>query len=292
MRTQKLLKDQLESLKTLQSLTDAYAEIASRRMKDTRDSVVKTRDFLVGLEEIFNHVRWNYQTELQRLSEKEKKETGKLTFLAHNGKTVSVFLSANAGLYGDIIPKVFKNFEDEVRKGDTEVTIVGRLGRELFLQRFGREKPYTFFEYPDVGTNETEFNSIAKHLVPYEEIRIHYGQFKNVARQEPVVYNISAETSQAVGNTQEAEVTKYIFEPTLNKILIFFETEMFSSLLSQTMRESQLAKFASRMLAMDKAYTNIQDRFKIARIEHLKMIHDTADKKQRTLFSSMNLWRK
>src|SRR3989344_4267153 len=292
MPTKREIKDEMDNLKTLQALTDAYAEIASRRMKTVRSSVTLTRDFLAALEDVFNQVRAGYKRQVEALKKKKKAgEAQTITFLAHNGKTVSVFLSANAGLYGDIIPKVFKQFVDEIDKTNSEVTIIGRLGRELFLQRFSSLRPYTYFDYPDVGASQTDMNKIIAHLVPYEEIRVHYGQFKNVARQEPVVYNISAQTAITIEGEREAKAAHYLFEPTLEEILMFFETEMFGSLLDQTMRESQLAKFASRMLAMDKAYENIQDKIKLERMMQLRVMHATEDRKQRTLFSSMKLWK-
>lgn len=292
MATKRDIQEKMENLKTLQALTDAYAEIASRRMKKTRDSVVSTRDFLASLEDVFNQVRAGYRRQVEALKKRKGAEKERITFLSHNGKTVSVFLSANAGLFGDIIPKVFLQFVDEVNTLNSEVTIIGRLGRELYLQKYGKSRPYTYFDYPDVGTSAEELNKIITHLVPYEEIRIHYGQFMNVARQEPKIYNISAQTSITIGEEKQTQIQKYLFEPTLEEILVFFETEMFGSLLDQTMRESQLAKFASRMLAMDKAYENIQDRIKAERMIELRVMHATEDRKQRTLFSSMKLWKR
>ena len=49
------------------------------------------------------------------------------------------------------------------------------------------------------------------------------------------------------------EGAKYIFEPSLETIVIFFETEIFSSLLEQVFHESRLAKLASRMVLLDRA---------------------------------------
>ena len=104
----KTLNSQANYLETLQRLTSAYAEISSSRMKKVRGSVLSARDFLESLDEIFQEVRKSYRKEVMQLSKKKKGDN--ITFLSHNGKTVAVFLSANTGLYGELMQKTFNKF--------------------------------------------------------------------------------------------------------------------------------------------------------------------------------------
>ena len=53
----------------------------------------------------------------------------------------------------------------------------------------------------------------------------------------------------------------YFFEPSLEEVVIFFETEIFASLLEQVFHESRLAKTASRMMLLDRASQNIDKSF-------------------------------
>jgi ATP synthase F1 gamma subunit len=282
----------IRELSILKSLTSAYAEISSRRMKSTRQDVLSTREFLRALHEIFDEVRRSYHRKVLALSKKRRTAAGeKITFLAHNGKTVAVLLSSNTGLYGDIVRRTFNKFKEDVRSEDPEVTIIGRLGRSLFLEEWGKRKPYTYFDFPDIGLEKNALVKIASHLVPYEKVNIYYGKFKNVVTQDPEIYNVSAETSISEAEEEKGAIVRYLFEPSLEDILIFFEKEMFASLFEQTIRESQLAKFASRMLAMDKAYENIEETLDRMRLTKLKAVHSSANRKQIMLFSSMHLWR-
>lgn len=258
-------------------MSKAYAEISSGRMKKVRGQVLYNRDFLAGIDRIFADVRKSYKGK-------------KLTFLAHNGKTVAVLISANTGLYGDLVPQVFRSFLTEIRKSDVEAAIVGKLGLSLFLSEEPK-RPYTYFDFPDYGTDAEKLASLIAHLVPYEEIRIYHGKFENLIIQKPSVFDISAETPLA--NAPQASVgktVKYLFEPEVEEILGFFESEMFTSLVEQVLNESQLAKFASRMLAMDRAYQNIEKDLAKTRIDLLRSTHHINNKKQLESVKGMRLW--
>jgi F0F1-type ATP synthase gamma subunit len=283
---EKSLKREMEEIRILGILARAYAQIASARMKNIRQSVTSSRDFLLAIDEIFREVRDSYVKKVQALAKKRKTQGGeKITFLAHNGKTVAVFLSANTGLYGDIIQQTFDLFLKEVRQGGVEATIVGRLGLALFLDEEPK-RPYTYFDLPDWQADEESMVKIIKHLVPYEEIHIYYGKFESVVRQTPEMFNISAQTPLEEGKGEGARI-KYLFEPTLEEILIFFETEMFSSLFAQSVKESQLAKFASRVLSLDQAGENVNQSLQKMRLRQLKLAHRQIDRKQLNSLTSI-----
>ncbi|OGM12666.1 hypothetical protein A3A76_04495 [Candidatus Woesebacteria bacterium RIFCSPLOWO2_01_FULL_39_23] len=277
------IKDRLNEVQTLQGLVSAYEEISSIRMKKTRDSVLTNRSFQDEIDEIFDQLRMSYVREIANLAKKSNKRGENITFLPHNGKTVAVLLSANTGLYGDIVGKTFQLFLSEARKGDNEITIVGRHGLSLFLsEAVGR--PYTFFEFPDYGENKSQLAEIIKHVVQYEEIHVYYGKFKNVITQDATEFSVSAEITK-LSKTTEKPVA-YLFEPSLEKILIFFETEIFASLFEQAVKESQLAKFASRFLAMDRARGNIDIELKKLQFENIRIAHNIINRKQLNTLSS------
>src|SRR3989344_5907343 len=101
MVTHKEIKEQIDELDILQTLTRSSAEIASSRMRQTRNYVLKNRTFLNSISDIFQEVRIAYARQLYKLMSARGKKGQRVTLLSHNGKTVHVFLSANTGLYGD-----------------------------------------------------------------------------------------------------------------------------------------------------------------------------------------------
>jgi F0F1-type ATP synthase gamma subunit len=182
-------------------------------------------------------------------------------------------------------------FIEDVRRSDVEVTIVGKIGRNYFLnEEPGR--PYTYFELPDSGTDRAKLSELVRHLVQYEEMYVYFGEFKNVARQTPTKMVISARTLLANLTSGSGEENRYIFEPSLEKILMFFETEIFASLLDQTVAESQLAKFASRILAMNKAHENIDNKLKVLSMDALRVKHRIRNREQLDSMSSISMWNK
>lgn len=284
------INKRIDTLDLLIGMTSAYSQVSSFRMKKIRDGVTSSRDFLSSIDGIFKELRSSQRREIKKLT-KWREGRGTVTFLAHNGKTSSVFVAANAGLYGDIIGRVFNNFIAEVREKNTEVTIIGKFGLSLFLSA-EPNRPYTYFDYPDYGDNADNLGQITRHLVSYEKIHIYYGKFRNLAYQEPVSIEISAETALGNEDGSDEKITQYLFEPELGEILAFFEGEMFTSTFEQVLHEAQLAKFSSRMIAMDKAGEKVKTELKKVQMDRLKLTHYLANKKQQDVFGSFHLWNK
>ena len=285
MLRKKDVENEIFQVDSLHELVEVYGQIASVRMKKIRDSVLKNREFLTSINSIFKDTLDAYSRKLSLFSSGGRKDLTKVTFLAHNGKIVSAFISANTGFYGDIVQKVFNDFLKDVRLNpEIEVTIVGRLGRNLFLQNEPK-RAYTYFDLPDYGTDKAKLGEVVRHLVQYEEIKVYYGRYKSVITQTPEVFEISAGTKIDENLAKNPET--YIFEPSIEEILMFFETEIFASLFEQSVQESQLAKLASRIVSMDKANENIKEWVKDLKFEKLRIIHQESGKKQTNMLSSV-----
>jgi len=284
------IEKDIGELNTLQLVARAYTEIAASRMRKTRNSVLLNREFVTSLDDVFADVRANYAQEVMKLAIKRRGQEG-ITFLAHNGRTVAVLLSANTGLYGDIIERTFRMFLEDVRKtpGEIEVALVGKLALALFESAMPKH-PYTFFELPDTNITPQSLSQIIGHIVQYEEIRVYYPTFQSAIRQLPSKYIISAETPLSELQEQGGRKTKYLFEPSLRDILIFFETEIFASLMDQAIREAQLAKYAARIMTLDRSGENIKKSLKGLRLDKLKVEHRIKNRKQLEAISSINLW--
>src|SRR3970040_46179 len=108
---QKEINDEIGKMSTLSSLVRAYEEIASARMKRTRDYVLANRQFLSELNDVFEQVRISFARQVNELAKKKGKPGAEtMTFLAHNGKRVGFFFSANTGLLGEIFRSGFYFF--------------------------------------------------------------------------------------------------------------------------------------------------------------------------------------
>lgn len=281
------LANELNKLSTFQQITNAYTEIAAVRMRKTRNSVVLNRTFVTELDDVFSDVRTSYAHEVIRLGSK-KSDKGGVTFLSHNGKTVAVFISANTGLYGDIIEKTFNVFMKDVLQNpaEVEVAIVGKLGLGMFQSR-APDMQFSFFDLPDTNVTQNDIAQLIGHVVQYEEIWMYYPTFISAVRQDPTRYIISAQTPLSELQDSGKKRARYIFEPSLKEILAFFEKEIFASLVDQSVREAELAKHASRIMSLDRAGENMKKKLKELRLEKLRLEHTAKNKKQLETVRSM-----
>ena len=191
-------------------------------------------------------------------------------------------------MYGDIVRKTYDVFAENFKKEPGDVVILGKLGLEIF----NSEKisaPLTYFDFPDNKMDNEILKKIVEYIIKYEKVLVFYEQFNNVISQSPIITNISGDP---LPWEQAGPAAKYFFEPSLEKIMEFFEKEIFGSIFQQTIFESELAKFAARMVSLDFASENTKNRLKQVIIETQRIKHQEDNKRQLEKFASMRLWRK
>lgn len=285
----KQISEEIEYSATLKTIVQAYQEIAATRMQRIRNSVLGSRDFLLGINTIFQQVKSSYKIK-PRAGLRQK------TFRKTNDKTLFVFISANTRLYGDIIRRTFDVFVRELRKvwqsqsprsKGVDIAIIGRLGLRLFQEEFGKAKPL-FFELSDNRIDRIGIKKIVPYLIQYEKVIVFYEQFQNIIVSSPIATSISGDTLPWQKTNSEI---KYIFEPSLEQVMEFFEKEIILAIFEQVIYESLLAKFASRMVALQEATENIQNKLKQAILQKERIRHQELNKKQNERLSSMSLWR-
>ena len=98
MKREKFLKSEFENLTDFFSMIEAYEEISALRMRKVKKSILERREFMQGLNEAFAYIAYAYKVYREMLKGKAK-----INILNTNGKTVSVLLSSNTGLYGDVV---------------------------------------------------------------------------------------------------------------------------------------------------------------------------------------------
>lgn len=284
MAQSKKISEDLEALNSLKNLAESYEEVAVVRMQKIRDSVLKTRDFLADLSDVFVDLKSSYEREIKEIIAKRKAADKHLIeALQKNGRRLLVYLSSNGKLYGAVTQKTFKLFIQDIktpRDDKYDIVIIGNAGKEMF-EAYGIDRPFEYFEIPDTSVQVDHIKQLMKKFLQYEEVHVYYGKFGNVVKQTPITTSISGE------DIFETEVTtripredRFIFEPTLQKIFHFFETQIMANLFSQTLLENQLARHASRVNAMEEALIHIeQESKKLDQIKN-RIKHAMQNKKQ------------
>lgn len=290
----KILED-LEAINSLKTLAESYEEVSVTRMQKIKDSVLRTRDFLAELSEVYVDLRKNYKFQIEELIARKKKEAitnNASSQLAKNGKSLIVYLSSNQKLYGSVTQKTFRLFVEGVKqRPEADLVIIGNAGKEMY-DSSGTNKPYQYFDLPDNNVKLEHVKSIIKKFLEYEKVDVYHGRFGNVIRQNAIASNISGEVQFEAENPQQIEKKdqKFIFEPVLEKILNFFETHITASLFTQTVLENQLARLASRVNAMEEALIHIESESKKLNADRVRNKHQMQNKKTLETISGVALW--
>jgi ATP synthase F1 gamma subunit len=279
----KKIMDDLEALNSLKNLAESYEEVAVVRMQKIKESVLKTRDFLAELSDVFVDLKASYEREVKNLIEQRKKgDKSIMPILQKNGKSLMVYLSSNGRLYGSVTQKTYRLFTQDLKKAgpETELAIIGSAGKEMY-ENSPSPRPFDYFEIPDTTVDLSHIKKLMAKFLLYEKVHVYYGKFGNVVKQNPIGTSISGEDLFETETPSETpREDKFIFEPTLEKIFSFFETQIMANLFSQTLLENQLARHASRVNAMEEALINIEQESKKLHQLQRRVKHQLQNKKQ------------
>lgn len=285
MQNKQRITGEVELMSTLRLITQAYEEISVMRMQRIRDLVLNTRLFLGDLFKVYVDVKVNYKDSLMHKLIKE--DDAMKAMREKNGKTAVVFISTNTKLNGEIIQKVFREFYEYVHNHDVEIFIVGRMGKQLYDQ-MQNKKAYKYFDLEENYINSTSLHNLVVELLAFKQVDAFYGKFESLLNQIPTDANLTGDQKEEK-QVQTGETILYMFEPSVVKILEFFETQIFSSLVKQSVNESELARYASRIRAMEEAGQNIDKSMKSLSSQMLKIKRLVSNKKQLEIMSRVIL---
>ncbi len=253
MNSLKELQANIGAVSTIESITSVYQGIASLRMNQVKEGVERTKKFIDGVAQVYHHARQAYIGQIQRQLKASPEDAKKLSFLRRNGKTAYVFLSANEHLYGTLILDIYHAYLNDVMKaGKGELVIVGKFGKSL-VSSAGLPFPTFYFEMNDDNPSNEEINKVMSFISQYERVILHYGKMRTILTQDPDRLEISGGVDV---EKKTSEAKAYLFEPSPEAIMEFFETEIIAALFYEKVFEHQLTRFAARMVAMDQASQN------------------------------------
>ncbi len=292
MPTFKEIKEDLERVKIISTLTSALQEIAQIRMSEVRENVLKNRIFLEKIAEVYRKAKLAYFAQEKLKKEgifKKKRVSLDEIFLSKKKKgPLLIFLSANQPFYGIIIYNIWSVVFNLLQKEKTDLAVVGKIGEGL-VNVFAPSQSYSYFELNDDKPKPEEIKKIADFAKNYQRVIVVHGKYESILRQQVAISEISG----ILPTEEKIEKAKhYLFEPSGKEILEFFETEIFTSLLHQTVLEHQLAKFASRVIAMYQASEKAKKVERELELKKIKWQKDLMNKKQINLFSGFQLWQK
>ena len=282
------ITEEIQKVYSLRDIVDAYEKISATKMQNIRSSVLENREFLEELNSVFQQVKKSYKTQLESLRKRQNINSKKFSLIKTNGKTLFILLSANTGLYGDILRKTYNLFKTYALKENGDILVIGKLGQDIFSkENYNRQFMYKDLE--DTNINPDKLKDIVDLMIRYERVIVFHGKFQTTVSQVPTATSVSGDP---LPGEAQVPALKFFFEPSLEEIMQFFEKEIFISYFEQTVQESQLAKHASRMISLDSSLENIKKNLEILYADQQRVRHIDFNKKQLETISSIHLWKK
>jgi F-type H+-transporting ATPase subunit gamma len=281
MPTLRKIKENLEVIETIKNITNVYHEIANLKMKRVREGVLRNRKFFEELLSVYQKVKSAYLFSFK----KEGAEGKEVSFLEGRKERIIIFLSANQFFYGSLILDVWSKVFSYLTENKADLLVVGRLGKYL-AESAGFGHKMFYFELNDEKPEERNIAAIIEFIKDYKKIIAFYGRYKTVLSQEPAMNEISELPFEEMA---DKKVKKYLFEPSPEAVLEFFEKEIIAVLFNQCILENQLARYASRVIAMYRARENAKDlRGELEKIKN-KLVRQALNKEQIELFAKIKI---
>ncbi len=288
MTTLKKIKDELEAVSTVSAIVDVYQKTAYSKMINIRKDVLKTRQFLTQLADVYHTIRSSHEF-FAKESGKKRGKTEEVSPVETKKGQVLVFLSANHFFYGTLILDVWSEAYEFWKSNKPDLVVVGKTGRYL-AKNYGLGDKIFYFDLDDAKPEKSKIAEIINFIKKYKKVIVSHGRFETVMVQNPVMSDILGEVPTE--REGKSEIKKYLFEPTPEAVMDFFETEIMASLFNQTILEHALARYATRMMSMYHASENAKKMKKEIEKSKRKLEWQELDKKQVEIFSAFQLWEK
>jgi len=264
-----------KSTTDIKGLIEIYEEVAALKMQKVRKEVMDSQAYFDGLARLSDEVA----LDLTQYYEGKR-------------KVAAVFLSSETGMYGDLIDKVMVSYVNFVKSNEADAFVIGKFGVNL-MASYAPEVHFT--EISLSGENEKisegDLSVLMNKLSEYSKISVFHGRFESIARQSSVSSTISGpdiqkyEGKDLAGSGvskkhKEERRLLNIYEPDVATISEKFGKEISASVVDQSVRENQLAKYAARLMHLDDALYNVSKKLDSLDITKKRMRKRMEQKKQ------------
>ena len=273
MKTIKSIINDTKDTVELKGLVEVYEELAAEKIQKVRRLILSVRDFYEELSKLSEEIGIDFE----HINEFRGK------------KCAAVFIGANSGLYGDIIDNTLRLFLAFIKTNQADTYVIGKHGQDLMRQT-GQQIPYTPIHLSDDTIEENALKNLSQTVIGYQKVILFFGQFKNIAVQTATIKTLPGELLPQTPISSD-DLKKihfhYLYEPTLTDVSDLFINEIFDSLLEQIIRESQLAKFASRLMHLDSTIEKIGKTINSLSKEKRRAHKNSINKKQNNMITGI-----
>jgi len=276
-RAQDIVKEK-DAMNMLVKLTGVFEGLASMRISQVKNQVLKSQDFFDELWGIYTKIR------VDTLFRFGRSESSKPVI----NKELLIIITAEGGFSGDIDQKLISLMLKLYDKDKHEIIVVGHHGAVQLAQRGVSYKKY--FKLPEKDSN-INTAPIIQEVQQYASTTIFYQTYVSLMVQDVKRISLKAAVENKGKSAAKLEnmITEdtYIFEPSTFAVVDHLERSMLQIAVSQVILESKLAQYASRFRAMTQSNSKATELYDQAEVTYRRALRGTKDERLKEIVNGL-----
>lgn len=273
------IKDQINDLTTFKHISAAFTEAAAAKLSNIRAATQRNERFYEQVTRIYHLVEMS-----ARSLEKSDKDAQILP-----PRRLYVAFTSNQRFFGSLNNEIMKLFLREAAKSKVGMLIIGTTG-EAYMRSLGKLSGFDKLRFKGDIPDKEEVLNFLKLTDDFEQIRVFYPKFISFLKQTVGVIDITQKVTLGEMENIEEEI-QIIFEPEIDKMLKFFDTQVRSILFTKVLLETDLARTAARLLTMSQAEERTDGEIKLMKTHLRKYVRSFTNAQLLDTFSGIRKWK-
>ncbi|MCF7823550.1 MAG: ATP synthase F1 subunit gamma [Candidatus Marinimicrobia bacterium] len=258
------IRKRIGTIDSIRQVTRAMKLVAAAKLRRAQTNMEQARPYANRINGVLKHLLPDINRSAHQL----------LTMRPAKKKAF-VVVTSDRGLCGSFNTNILRHAHaiiDEVgKKEQSQLICIGRKGYEYFSKRgYDVVDHYTgFWKDLDFSHAQEMAGAITDHYLKgdFDDVRVIYNQFKNVAQQEIVEFHF---LPLVLEENDETITTDYLFEPSKDEVVKSLVPRHLNVQMWRFLLESNASEQAARMTSMEAATENAGELIDSLRLEYNK----------------------
>ncbi|MBC8190967.1 MAG: ATP synthase F1 subunit gamma [Candidatus Marinimicrobia bacterium] len=257
------IRKRIGTIESIKQVTRAMKLVAAAKLRRAQSNMEQARPYAVRINGVLN----------QLLPDIDRTSHDLLTMRPARQKAF-IILTSDRGLCGSFNTNILRQAENIIKtagKENSKLICIGRKGYEYFSKRgYDVVEHYAdFWSELDFSHATTMARAVtARYLAgEYDDVRVIFNEFKNVAQQKIVEYHylplVLEDEAEEVG-------IDFLFEPSKDEVVKSLVPRHLNIQMWRFLLESNASEQAARMTSMEAATNNAGDLIDSLRLEYNK----------------------
>ncbi len=257
------IRKRIGTIESIKQVTRAMKLVAAAKLRRAQSNMEQARPYAVRINGVLN----------QLLPDIDRTSHDLLTMRPARQKAF-IILTSDRGLCGSFNTNILRQAENIIKtagKESSKLICIGRKGYEYFSKRgYDVVEHYAdFWSELDFSHATTMARAVtARYLAgEYDDVRVIFNEFKNVAQQKIVEYHylplVLEDEAEEVG-------IDFLFEPSKDEVVKSLVPRHLNIQMWRFLLESHASEQAARMTSMEAATNNAGDLIDSLRLEYNK----------------------